>query len=88
MPALLDEAFSLLGERIVLAHAKDRAVDGTVVPAGTGIVPWPRYLDLLYDVGYTDPLILHGLEEADVGAAMAFLRHLPPDVRRSDQAAV
>lgn len=74
LPARLDEAFDLLGPEIVLAHAKDRAADGAVRPAGSGIVPWGRYLAGLRAVGYGGPLVLHGLAEGEVGAALATLR--------------
>jgi sugar phosphate isomerase/epimerase len=72
---LLDAAFDLLGPDIVLAHAKDiRVVDGTVdhVAAGTGVLDYAHYLALLRQVPV--PLIVHGLAEAEVPRALAFLR--------------
>ena len=72
--ALLEEAVALLGERIVLAHGKDRAGDGVVRPAGQGIVPWARFLELLRAAGYGGPLVLHGLDEREVPGAVAHLR--------------
>jgi sugar phosphate isomerase/epimerase len=80
MRAILDEAFTLLGGDIILAHAKDRAADGTTgqVAAGQGILDYPYYLKLLHQVGYSGPLILHGLREEQVAESVAFLRsHLP-----------
>jgi sugar phosphate isomerase/epimerase len=74
LPWLLEEAFGQLGERIVLAHAKDRGPDHSVQPAGEGIVPWDRYIEYLQSVGYTGALVLHGLGEAQVAAAVEFLR--------------
>jgi sugar phosphate isomerase/epimerase len=73
--AVLTAAFDLLGPDIVLAHAKDvRVVAGTVrhVAAGTGLLDYPYYLALLRHVPV--PLIMHGLAEAEVGRALAFLR--------------
>ena len=73
--AILDATFDLLGPDIVLAHAKDvRVVAGTVhhVAAGTGLLDYPYYLALLRHVPV--PLIVHGLAEAEVGGALAFLR--------------
>ncbi len=78
LPDIVREAFSLIGERIVLAHAKDRTDDGSIVAAGEGVVPWPLYVDLLSDAGYTGPLILHGLAEDEVSSAVAFLRDALP----------
>ena len=68
----LREAFDLLGDDLVLAHAKDRRLDGTVVAAGRGDVDYNLYLELLR--GCDVPLILHGLGEHEVPGAVAFLR--------------
>jgi sugar phosphate isomerase/epimerase len=73
--AILDAAFDLLGPDIVLAHAKDvRVVGGAVhhVAAGTGLLDYAHYLTLLRHAPI--PLILHGLAEAEVEEALAFLR--------------
>jgi sugar phosphate isomerase/epimerase len=72
---ILDAAFDLLGPDIVLAHAKDvRVVNGTVhhVTAGTGVLDYQHYLTLLRHLPV--PLIVHGLAEAEVAGALAFLR--------------
>jgi sugar phosphate isomerase/epimerase len=76
MTAVLDEAFDVLGQDIVLAHAKDLTEDGAAgqAAAGTGRLDYDHYLALLQKVGYTGPLILHGLSEAQVPASVAFLR--------------
>ena len=74
LPDVLEHAFDLLREHIVLAHAKDRLVAGTVVPAGQGTIPWTRYLARLGEMESDCPLILHGLSEADVPGAVAFLK--------------
>ena len=75
MREILDEAFELLGADIVLAHAKDLSRDGEAghEAAGTGVLDYDRYLRLLHGIGYTDPLILHNLNEAQVPKAVAFL---------------
>ena len=86
---ILDAAFDLLGPDIVLAHAKDvRVVGGTVhhVPAGTGVLDYPHYLTLLRHIPV--PLIVHGLAEADVGRALAFLRGALAAVQRETPAGV
>lgn len=74
--AALDDAFALLGDRIVSAHGKDRDAAGIVVPAGRGIVPWPRFLAGLHASNYEGPLILHGLDESDVADSVRFLRNI------------
>ena len=76
MRAILEEAIDLLGPDIVLAHAKDLRHDGEAgnLAAGTGRLDYPLYLSLLQRAGFTGPLILHGLTEAQAGDAVDFLR--------------
>jgi sugar phosphate isomerase/epimerase len=74
MHHILDEAFDLLGEDIVLAHAKDIGSDNTFQPAGTGILDYDYYLQHLKAAHTVIPLIIHGLSEAQVDAAVRFLR--------------
>lgn len=76
MAAILDEAFALLGDDIVLAHAKDLDHDGEAghLPAGTGLLDYDHYLRLLKTCGYDGALILHSLEERQIPASVAFLR--------------
>ena len=73
MRQVLSEAFDLLGEHIVIAHAKDRWVDETFRAAGEGILDYDHYLRLLQERSFTGPLIIHGLAEAQVDAALWFL---------------
>jgi sugar phosphate isomerase/epimerase len=73
---ILEEAFELLGSDLALAHAKDVRPDGAVVAAGRGGVDYPRYLALLRAAGFAGPLVLHGLQEHEVAASVAYLRGL------------
>ena len=73
MGHVLNEAFDLLGEYIVIAHAKDRGMDDSFQPAGEGMLDYDLYMQLLRMVGFTGPLILHGLTEGQVDAARRFL---------------
>jgi sugar phosphate isomerase/epimerase len=70
----LREAFALLGESLVLAHAKDVRDDGTIVAAGRGDLDYGLFVELLRDAGYAGPLILHGLSEDEVPESARFLR--------------
>ena len=70
----LSEAFELLGDDVVLAHAKDVRRDGSVVAAGRGELDYGVYVGLLARTGRDVPLILHGLAEDEVPASVAFLR--------------
>lgn len=74
MHYVLDEAFDLLGEYVVLAHAKDRGVDDTIRAAGSGVLDYDHYLRLLKASAFDGPLIVHGLSETQVDAAVGFLR--------------
>ena len=74
MHHVLDEAFELLGEYIVLAHAKDIGPDNTFRAAGSGILDYDYYLHHLEAVSFDGPLIIHGLSEAQVDATVRFLR--------------
>src|SRR5947209_11447501 len=74
MSQVLDEAFDLLGEHIVIAHAKDRGADDSFQAAGEGIVDYDQYLGLLRAVAFDGSLILHGLTEGQVAAALKSLR--------------
>ena len=71
---ILDEAFELLGEDLVLAHAKDVKKSGEVVAAGMGDLDYDLYLKHLSEAGYVGPLVVHGLAEEQVESSLAFLR--------------
>jgi sugar phosphate isomerase/epimerase len=75
---IMDEAFALLGDDVILAHAKDLSRDGEAgqEAAGTGLLDYDHYLGLLRESGFDGPLLLHGLAESQVGQAMQFLRQL------------
>jgi len=70
---LLDEAFALLGEEMVIAHAKDRTPDGGFCAAGQGVLDYAHYLSLLRAYPQV-PLVLHGLSEGEVAGSLAALR--------------
>ncbi|MBS4204140.1 sugar phosphate isomerase/epimerase family protein [Lederbergia citrea] len=77
MHYLLDEAFDLLGENIILAHAKDFSVEQQeFVAAGKGDLDYEYYISLLKSSGYNGPLILHGLNEEQVSESHAYLKEL------------
>ncbi len=76
MKEILDEAFALVGQDVVLAHAKDLDHDGDAghLAAGQGKLDYDRYLSLLHRQRFPGPLLLHGLSEAQVPGCVAFLR--------------
>lgn len=76
MSEMLDKAFELIGNDIVLAHAKDLDHDGDAghLAAGHGVLDYARYLSLLRKHRFTGPLLLHGLTVEQVPGCVAFLR--------------
>jgi sugar phosphate isomerase/epimerase len=76
MREIIDEAFELLGDDIVLAHAKDLTHDGEAgdAAAGRGVLDYDHYLGWLKRIDYDGPLILHGLAENQVSMSVEFLR--------------
>jgi sugar phosphate isomerase/epimerase len=76
MRETLDEAFELLGDQIVIAHAKDLSHDGEAghEAAGTGRLDYDQYLLLLRQASFDGPLILHSLSESQVDQSVSFLR--------------
>ena len=69
----IDEALVRLGPMTVLAHAKDRYADGTVAPAGDGVVDWPHFLRGLKACGFDGPLIAHGMSQSNAPGVAGFL---------------
>jgi sugar phosphate isomerase/epimerase len=74
MHDMLNESFELLGRYIILAHAKDLDSHSKHVAAGKGLLDYDCYLDGLRKIGFTGPLIVHGLDESEVGECLTFLR--------------
>lgn len=72
--AVVDEALDLLGDRLVMVHAKDRDAQGRVVPAGTGVVDFARLVASLRRRGFEGPLVTHGLAAADAPGVARALR--------------
>lgn len=77
MDARIRRAFSLLGDRLLLAHGKDiRESDGIEFCAtGEGIVNYGLFLEMLDEHGYSGDMILHGIyDHAKMPEALSFMR--------------
>lgn len=85
---LLRESFELLGPDIVMAHGKDRAVDGTVMPAGRGAINYPLFIELLAGISFSGVVVMHSLDEPEVPRAKSFIDALVDDAyaRKSSEA--
>jgi sugar phosphate isomerase/epimerase len=70
----LAEAIDLLVADTILVHAKDRRADGSVCPAGEGIVEFSPFLGRLQRAGYNGPLVVHGISEAEAPMVVDHLR--------------
>ena len=60
--AVMQEAIDLLGESLLLAHAKDINSQGLVVGAGDGAVDLNAFARLVRSTGYDGALVAHGFE--------------------------
>ena len=75
MMEILDEAFDLLGDDIVMAHAKDLSKDGEAGydAAGTGQLDYDHYVHNLREIGYKGTIVLHSLDESQIPFSRKFL---------------
>lgn len=74
--AIVDHALLLLGDSLLLAHAKDHDSTGKVVTPGDGVIDLPAFATALKAAGFTGPLIAHGFDAPDAPRAAAVLRAL------------
>ncbi|MEM7028716.1 MAG: sugar phosphate isomerase/epimerase family protein [Chloroflexota bacterium] len=76
MMEILDHAFDILGDDIVLAHAKDLSKDGEAghEAAGTGLLDYDHYIFLLRKIGFEGGIVLHSLSEAQAPQCVKFLK--------------
>ena len=73
---LVDEAVGLLGDRIAMAHAKDRHADGRFATAGKGVIDFAHFLGALRKAGFVGDLVTHGLAAEEAAGVAGFLRGL------------
>ena len=73
---IIARAVDLLADRIVMAHAKDRAPDGGFVTAGAGVIDFKSFLQRLDKAGFTGPVVTHGLTAMQAPGVARFLRGL------------
>jgi len=72
---LIEHAVDLLGNSIVLAHAKDRLADGRFAAAGTGVLDYRHYLTVLHRSGFRGSLVAHGLVSTEAERVATFLKN-------------
>ncbi len=70
---IVSAAIDLLADRIVMAHAKDRASDGRFATAGKGVLDYAHCLRRLTAIGFSGSLITHGLSASEAKGVANFL---------------
>jgi len=71
---IIEQAVDLLAGDFVMAHAKDRAADGSVATAGKGVIDFGHFLARLKAAGFDGPLVAHGFEADEAADVARFLR--------------
>ncbi|HET9070221.1 MAG TPA: sugar phosphate isomerase/epimerase [Amaricoccus sp.] len=62
---LVEAATVLLGPELAMAHAKDRAADGSFTAPGRGVIDFAHFVRTLRGAGFDGPLVTHGLTAAE-----------------------
>jgi sugar phosphate isomerase/epimerase len=70
---IISQAIALLGDRILMAHAKDRDAQGGFVTAGQGVVDFDHFLGSLLMAGFDGDLVTHGLTAPEASGVARFL---------------
>ena len=71
---IIETAADLLADRIEVAHAKDRDVEGRFATAGQGLIDYAHYFMALRRVGFDGDVITHGLDATEAAGVAEFLR--------------
>ncbi len=76
MREILTHAFDLLGDKIILAHAKEIPVEehSGYEAMGQGLLDFDFYLRLFKKYQFRGSLILHGVDETQVEPSLKFIR--------------
>jgi sugar phosphate isomerase/epimerase len=70
---IIARATDTLADRIAMAHAKDRASDGSFVAAGQGVIDFAHFTACLRAAGFDGDLVTHGLTADEAPGVAAFL---------------
>lgn len=71
---LLSHGIDLQADRIQMAHAKGRNLQGDFATAGKGVVDFPHFLGRLKAAGFQGDLVTHGLAADEAAPVAAYLR--------------
>ncbi|HET9068856.1 MAG TPA: sugar phosphate isomerase/epimerase [Amaricoccus sp.] len=73
---LVEEAVALLGPELAMAHAKDRAADGSFTAPGRGVIDFAHFVRTLRAAGFDGPLVTHGLAATEAPEVARLLNGL------------
>jgi len=73
---VISKSVDLLADRISLAHAKDRKLDGSFAPAGKGVIDFTHYLSALKSAGFDGDIIAHGFDANEAVDVSKFLKSI------------
>jgi sugar phosphate isomerase/epimerase len=71
---IIASSLDLLGDDIVMAHAKDRDASGAFATAGKGVLDYDFYIHCLKAIDFQGPLVTHGLTAAEAPQVAQFLK--------------
>jgi len=71
---IIRNAVDLLADHIVMAHAKDRTIDGNFCATGQGCVNFDSFIRRLSEKGFRGPLVTHGCTDTEAPAVARFLK--------------
>jgi sugar phosphate isomerase/epimerase len=71
---VIEAAVDGLADRIVMAHAKDRAANGSFATTGQGVIDFDHFLGRLRAVEFGGPLVTHGLRADEAAGVAGFLQ--------------
>lgn len=70
---IIASAVDLLADSLIMAHAKDRNVDGSFATTGKGVIDFDHFAGCLLRNGFEGSLVAHGLAAHEAGGVAAFL---------------
>jgi sugar phosphate isomerase/epimerase len=71
---LIEAAADMLGDSIVLAHAKDRLSNGSFAASGAGVLDYRHYLSVMRKLGFNGALITHDVAADKAEQVAQFLK--------------
>jgi sugar phosphate isomerase/epimerase len=71
---IISKSIEPVWEHIIMAHAKDRDAAGIFASAGQGVLDFDHYFKALHEIGFSGPMIAHGLKSDEAEDVCSFLK--------------